>query len=105
METRRVFGKVKIYQVQVYMKAREKGFTQEEAASLAGFSARTGQRIDAGVHQPNRGRIHDWRSTEDPLAEVWETELESMLKASPQLQPKTLYEELRELQIFINFGR
>lgn len=89
-------GKVKIYQAQVYMTAREKGFTQVEAASLAGFSARTGQRIDAGVHQPNRGRIHDWRSTEDPLADVWETELEPLLKASPQLQPKTLFEELLE---------
>lgn len=96
METRRVSGKVKIYQVQVYMTAREKGFTQPEAADLAGFSARTGQRIDAGVHQPNRGRVRDWRSTEDPLAEVWETELEPMLKACPQLQPKTLYEELLE---------
>jgi len=91
-----VSGKVKIYQVQVYMTAREKGFTQPEAADLAGFSARTGQRIDAGVHQPNRGRVRDWRSTEDPLAEVWETELEPMLKACPQLQPKTLYEELLE---------
>ena len=96
METRRVSGKVKIYQVQVYMTAREKGFTQVEAAELAGFSTRTGQRIDAGVHQPNRGRVRDWRSTEDPLADVWETELEPMLKAAPQLQPKTLFEELQE---------
>jgi len=78
------------------MTAREKGFTQPEAASLAGFSARTGQRIDAGVHQPNRGRVRDWRSTEDPLADVWETELEPMLKAAPQLQPKTLFEELQD---------
>ena len=96
METRRVSGKVKIYQVQVYMTAREKGFTQVEAAELAGFSTRTGQRIDAGVHQPTRGRVRDWRSTEDPLADVWETELEPMLKAAPQLQPKTLFEELQE---------
>jgi len=91
-----VSGKVKTYQVQVYMTAREKGFTQVEAANLAGFSARTGQRIDVGVHQPNRGRVRDWRSTEDPLADVWETELEPMLKAAPQLQPKTLFEELQE---------
>ncbi len=89
-------GKVKIYQVQVYMTAREKGFTQVEAAELAGFSARTGQRIEAGDHQPNRGRIRDWRSTPDPLAEVWESELEPMLKANPGLQPTTLFEWLQE---------
>jgi hypothetical protein len=96
METRRVSRKVKTYQVQVYMTAREKGFTQVEAAALAGFSARTGQRIEAGAHQPNRGRVRDWRSTPDPLAEVWESELEPMLRATPGLQPMTLFEWLQE---------
>ena len=75
METHRVSGKIKTYQTQVYMRAREKGFTQVEAAELAGFSARSGQRIEAGEHQPNRGR---------------------MLKASPSLQPMTLFEWLQE---------
>lgn len=78
------------------MTAREKGFTQVEAAEVAGFSARTGQRIEAGDHQPNRGRLHDWRSIPDPLAEVWESELEPMLKATPGLQPMTLFEWLQE---------
>lgn len=96
METYRVSGKIKTYQTQVYMTAREKGFTQVGAAELAGFSARTGQRIEAGDHQPNRGRVHDWRSTPDPLAEVWESELEPMLKAMPGLQPMTLFEWLQE---------
>ncbi len=89
-------GKIKTYQIQVYMTAREKGFTQVGSAELAGFSARTGQRIEAGEHQPNRGRIRDWRSTPDPLAGVWESELEPMLKASPSLQPMTLFEWLQE---------
>ncbi len=96
METRRVSGKIKTYQTQVYMRAREKGFTQVEAAELSGFSARTGQRIEAGEQQPNRGRVRDWRSTPDPLAEVWESELKPMLKASPGLQPMTLFEWLQE---------
>jgi hypothetical protein len=96
METHRVSGKIKTYQIQVYMSAREKGFTQVEAAALTGFSARTGQRIEAGEHQPNRGRLRDWRSTPDPLAGVWEAELEPMLKASPGLQPMTLFEWLQE---------
>ena len=96
METHSVSGKIKTYQIKVYMTAREKGLTQVGAAELAGFSARTGQRIEAGDHQPNRGRVHDWRSTPDPLAEVWESELEPMLKATPELQPMTLFEWLQE---------
>jgi hypothetical protein len=32
MEARRVSGKIKTYQAQVYMTAREKGFTPVEAA-------------------------------------------------------------------------
>ena len=70
METHRVSGKIKTYQTQVYMTAREKGFTQVVAAELAGFSARTGQRIEAGDPQPNRRRIWDWRSTADLVVEV-----------------------------------
>lgn len=78
------------------MNAREIGLTQVEAASIAGFSDRTGQRIDAGSHQPQRERVRDWRSTPDPLAAVWDSELEPMLKAAPGLQPMTLFEVLQE---------
>lgn len=88
--------KIKLYQVQVYMNARKKGFPQGEAADLAGFSTRSGQRIEAGDHQPNRGRVRDWRSSPDPLLKVWDTELEPMLKAAPRLQPMTLFEVLQE---------
>lgn len=84
------------YQIQVYMKARELGLTQVESAAIAGFSERSGQRIEAGDHQPNRGRVRDWRTSADPLAEVWESELEPMLRAAPQLQPMTLFEVLQE---------
>jgi hypothetical protein len=35
------------------------GLTQVEAASLAGFSERTGQRIKTGDHRPNRGRVRE----------------------------------------------
>lgn len=84
------------YQIQVYMKARELGLTQVESAAIAGFSERSGQRIEAGDHQPNRGRVRDWRTSADPLADVWESELEPMLCAAPQLQPTTLFEVLQE---------
>ncbi|XHX76499.1 MAG: hypothetical protein RBJ76_18955 [Stenomitos frigidus ULC029] len=91
-----VSRKIETYQIRVYMNAREMGLTQVEAANLAGFSARSGQRIEAGNHQPNRGRVRDWRSSPDPLASVWESELEPMLRATPALQPMTLFEWLQE---------
>jgi hypothetical protein len=82
------------YQVQVYMNGRETGLTQAKAAAIAGISARSGQRIEAGEHQPNRGRVRDWRSRSDPLAAVWESEIEPMLRQQPKLKPQTLYEHL-----------
>ena len=87
---------IQSYQIRVYMNARELGLTQTDAASIAEFSARTGQRIEAGTHQPNRGRVRDWRTSADPLAGVWEAELEPMLRREPRLKPMTLFEYLQE---------
>ena len=83
------------YQTRVYMNAREAGLKQADAAVLAEISARTGQRIESGRHRPNRGRVRDWRTSADPLAEVWESELEPMLRGEPRLQPTTLFEYLQ----------
>ena len=77
------------------MNAREAGLKQADAAVLAEISARTGQRIESGRHRPNRGRVRDWRTSADPLAEVWESELEPMLRGEPRLQPTTLFEYLQ----------
>jgi hypothetical protein len=84
------------YQIRVYMNARDLGLSQTDAASIAEFSQRTGQRIEAGEHQPNRGRVRDWRTSADPLAGVWEEELEPMLQREPRLKPMTLFEYLQE---------
>lgn len=90
-------GKViETYQIRVYMNARERGLTQADAASLAEFSERTGQRLEAGDYQPNRGRVRDWRTCADPLAAVWESELEPMLRREPRLKPMTLFEHLQD---------
>ena len=78
------------------MKARERGATQVDAAALAQISRRSGQRIESGNYQPNRGRARDWRTKPDPLAEVWESELEPMLRREPRLKPTTLFEYLQE---------
>ena len=54
-------------QIRVYMNARDLGLTQADAASLAEFSERSGQRLEAGDYQLNRGRVRDWRTCADPL--------------------------------------
>lgn len=78
------------------MDARESGCTQPTAAAKAGFSERTGRRIEAGVHQPKRGQPREWRTRADPLGEVWSSELEPMLQRSPKLEAMTLFEYLQE---------
>ncbi len=78
------------------MNAREIGLIQAKAAYIAEISERTGQRIEAGKHQPNRGKVADRRSTQDPLGEVWDKELEPMLKKEPRLKPMTLFEYLQD---------
>lgn len=78
------------------MNARATGANQRQAATIAGISERSGQRIEAGAHQPGRARKRDWRTRSDPLVEVWENELEPMLRKEPRLQPTTLYEYLEK---------
>ena len=78
------------------MNARELGLTQVEAAYVAEISERTGQRIDAGKHRPNVGKVVESSNPRDPLAGVWSNEIEPMLRQEPRLQPMTLYEYLQE---------
>lgn len=78
------------------MNAREIGLTQAKAAFIADISERTGQRIEAGTHRPNRGTAKPGGSHQDPLAGVWENELEPMLRREPRLKPMTLFEYLQE---------
>jgi hypothetical protein len=78
------------------MDARDIGCTQLTAAAKAGFCERTGRRIDSGTHQPKQGQPRDWRTRADPLVEVWNSELEPMLKQQPKLEAMTLFEHLQE---------
>jgi hypothetical protein len=84
------------YQEQAYMRAREKGCTQGDSASIAEFSERSGRRIEKGEHQLQQGQERDWRTRKDPLEEVWSKELEPMLRGEPRLEPTTLYEYLQD---------
>lgn len=80
-------------QVKRYMKARELGNNQEIASAKAGISERTGRRIEgreSGVVKP-----HHWRTREDPLEQVWESEVVPLLDKEPALTPIALLEELQ----------
>lgn len=72
------------------MSARERGCQQEAAAAKAGISVRSGRRIEKGKHQPGKTRPR-WRSRPDPLVDVWESELEPLLRGEPKLKPMTLF--------------
>lgn len=83
-------------QEELYMKAQEKGLTQETASAKAGISTRTASRIKSGTHRPNRGRPRDWQTRKDPLDGIWESELKPMLEKEPRLEALTLFEVLQE---------
>ncbi|MBD2091530.1 IS21 family transposase, partial [Microcoleus sp. FACHB-1515] len=87
---------IQAYQIRVYMNARNLGLTQADAASVAEFSERSAQRIDAGTHQPRRGQPPNRPASADPLAQVWNSELEPMLRREPKLKPMTLFEYLQD---------
>lgn len=78
------------------MNARELGLTQADAAFIAEISERTGQRIDSGNHRPHRGTVKEQPNHREPLAGVWDRELEPMLRQEPRLKPMTLFEYLQE---------
>ena len=78
------------------MNARELGLPQSVSSQIAEISERTGQRIDAGEHRTNRGTVMAPPRSQDPLAAVWASELEPMLRREPRLKPTTLFEYLEE---------
>ena len=73
------------------MTSRQSGETQQQAADKAGISERTGRRIEKGQRRPQE---RHWRTREDPLAGVWESELVPLLEAEPGLTGITLWEYL-----------
>jgi len=69
---------VRNQQVDLYLSIRESGVTQGTAALRAGFSERTGRRIERGWRVERKAR--HWRTRDDPFTEVWEQKLEPLLK-------------------------
>lgn len=81
-------------QIRLYMNERKSGHTQCVAAAKAGVSERSARRIDKGeVTSSPKSRRH-WRTRQDPLIDVWQSELVPLLEANPALLPMTLLEYL-----------
>src|SRR3989442_795905 len=72
-------------QVRRYMDSRKDRHIQVAAAARAGFSERTGRRIDGSPVLPSqRDRTRRYRTRQDPFAEVLRAELVPMLTAMPE---------------------
>jgi transposase len=83
-------------QHKLFMNYRRAGLSQAAAAARAGFSERTAYRLErVGTPPSQRRRPRYGRTREDPLAEVWESELLPLLKDAPSLQATSLLAELQ----------
>lgn len=59
-------------QVELYMKFRREGKTQEVSAAKASISERTAREIDQGHRQDPHIKPRNWRTRHDPFEKVWE---------------------------------
>ena len=75
--------------VRAYMQDRHH-HSQRVAAARAGFSERTGRRIDADPRLPSQRQPERGRTVPDPLAAVWEPVLLPILERDPAVQAVTL---------------
>lgn len=83
-------------QLEIYMKSRKSGCTQETASAKAGISERSGRNIEKGRRQDPRTKNRHWSTRKDPLEKVWESDCVAMLESSPKLDPMTLLEYLQD---------
>lgn len=74
---------------------RKAGYSMAIAAAKAGMSEKTARKyIHLGKMPSEIQPVHDWRTREDPFAEVWE-DLRTQLEVNPGLEAKTLFLELQ----------
>ena len=82
------------HQVHKYKQNRNK-LTQVAAAAKAGISERSARRIDDALNLPSQRPERNWRTREDPLNAVWESEVIPLLQSDVTLNAVTLLEELQ----------
>ena len=80
-------------QMRVYIQDRHL-HSQRTAAARAGFSERTGRRIETDPRLPSQRQPGRGRTVPDPLAAVWETLLLQILANDPGVQAVTLLRHL-----------
>jgi transposase InsO family protein len=68
---------------------------QEAAAAKAGMSVRTARRVERATSLPSQRGPRTWRTRQDPLAAVWDSEVVPLLSRDAQLNAVTLLEELQ----------
>ncbi|HET7862831.1 MAG TPA: IS21 family transposase [Burkholderiaceae bacterium] len=82
------------HQVHKYKEHRNR-LKQVAAAAKAGISERSARRIEQAPSLPSQKPQRDWRTRQDPLEQVWESEVVPLLQADPAFSGVTLLEELQ----------
>ena len=82
------------HQVHKYKQHRNQ-HSQVAAAAKAGISERSARRIEEAQSLPSQRPQRSWRTREDPLSAVWDSEVIPLLKTDASLNAVTLLEELQ----------
>ena len=82
------------HQVHKYKQHRNK-LSQVASAAKAGISERSARRIESAQSLPSQRPKRNWRTREDPLGVVWDSEVIPLLQTDSQLNAVTLLEELQ----------
>ena len=70
-------------------------YSQEAAAAKTGISVASARRIETRATLPSQRPPRNWRTRQDPLADVWSSEVIPLLEAKPGLMAVTVLEELQ----------
>ena len=82
------------HQVHKYKQHRNK-LSQVASAAKSGISQRSARRIEDAQCLPSQRADRDWRTRQDPLESVWNSEVKPLLQADARLNAVTLLEELQ----------
>ena len=82
------------HQVHKYKQHRNK-LSHVASAAKAGISERSARRIEAAQRLPSQRPQRSWRTREDPLSAVWDSEVIPLLQTDARLNAVTLLEELQ----------
>jgi hypothetical protein len=69
--------------------------SQVASAAKVGISERSARRIDDAQGLPSQRPQRSWRTREDPLSAVWDSEVIPLLQTDARLNAVTLLEELQ----------